>query len=68
MAPKTVTQALKDMLFSLSKMKLEEFCSAFLDRKGEPRVKRKDLEDKSPGCYLHGVKSNTSGSGHPEGN
>ncbi|XP_033939209.1 lysozyme G-like isoform X1 [Pseudochaenichthys georgianus] len=47
MAPKTVTQALKDMLFSLSKMKLEEFCSAFLDRKEEPRVKRKDLEDKS---------------------
>ncbi|KAJ4944698.1 hypothetical protein JOQ06_013238 [Pogonophryne albipinna] len=47
MAPKTVTQALKDMLFSLSKMQLEEFCSAFLDRKEEPRVKRKDLEDKS---------------------
>ncbi|KAF3852297.1 hypothetical protein F7725_005652 [Dissostichus mawsoni] len=47
MAPKTVTQALKDMLFSLSKTQLEEFSSALLDRKEEPRVKRKDLEDKS---------------------
>ncbi|KAI9525302.1 hypothetical protein NQZ68_005847 [Dissostichus eleginoides] len=47
MAPKTVIQALKDMLFSLSEMQLDEFSSALLDRKEEPRVKRKDLEDKS---------------------
>ncbi|XP_033985183.1 lysozyme g-like [Trematomus bernacchii] len=47
MAPKTVTQALKNMLDNLYKEQLEEFSSALLDRKEEPRVKRKDLEDKS---------------------
>ncbi|KAK5865905.1 hypothetical protein PBY51_020137 [Eleginops maclovinus] len=45
--PRTVTCALKDMLYSLSKMQMEEFSSALLDRKEEPSVKRKDLEDKS---------------------
>ena len=35
------------MLDNLYKEQLEEFSSALLDRKEEPRVKRKDLENKS---------------------
>ncbi|XP_045903012.1 lysozyme g-like [Micropterus dolomieu] len=44
MPPKTVKRALTDMLEDLSDIQLMQFCSAILDRRDEPRVRRRALE------------------------
>ncbi|XP_068591533.1 apoptosis-associated speck-like protein containing a CARD [Cebidichthys violaceus] len=47
MAPKTAKRLIKDTLADLTKENFEKFIDELLDREGEPRVKRNQLEDKS---------------------
>ena len=47
MASKTTKRAVSDALSDLTKEKLEEFRSTLLDRREEPRVRRRALEGKS---------------------
>nr|XP_020515014.1 apoptosis-associated speck-like protein containing a CARD isoform X2 [Labrus bergylta]XP_020515036.1 apoptosis-associated speck-like protein containing a CARD isoform X2 [Labrus bergylta]XP_020516274.1 apoptosis-associated speck-like protein containing a CARD isoform X2 [Labrus bergylta] len=47
MAPKTKKAALADMLENLSKSDFDKFCSHLLDRREEPRVRRRQVEGKN---------------------
>ncbi|KAM6995280.1 uncharacterized protein LKV04_007505 [Tautogolabrus adspersus] len=47
MAPKTKKAALADMLENLSKSNFEKFCRKLLDRREEPRVRRRQVEEKN---------------------
>ncbi|XP_040891946.1 lysozyme g-like [Toxotes jaculatrix] len=46
MATKTCKRALVDVLEDLDKMQFKKFCSAILDHKRDPRLRRADVEDK----------------------
>ncbi|XP_034553843.1 apoptosis-associated speck-like protein containing a CARD [Notolabrus celidotus] len=47
MAPKTIKGALGIMLEDLSEQNFEKFCSQLLDRREEPRVRRRQVEGKN---------------------
>uniref|UniRef100_A0A3Q3EXU3 Pyrin domain-containing protein n=1 Tax=Labrus bergylta TaxID=56723 RepID=A0A3Q3EXU3_9LABR len=47
MAPKTKKAALADMLENLSESNFDKFCSHLLDRREEPRVRRRQVEGKN---------------------
>ncbi|XP_060906010.1 apoptosis-associated speck-like protein containing a CARD isoform X2 [Labrus mixtus] len=47
MPPKTKKAALADMLENLSKCDFDKFCSRLLDRREEPRVRRRQVEGKN---------------------
>ncbi|XP_044046523.1 lysozyme g-like [Siniperca chuatsi] len=63
MPPKTVKRALTDMLEDLDSMQLNKFCSAILDRRAEPRVRRATLEGKNFLEIAHVLVSTFSESG-----
>lgn len=44
---KTVTSHIRDTLDDLTEEDFKKFCSEILDRRDEPRIKRRDLEGKS---------------------
>lgn len=46
MPPKTIKSAIKDSLENLERQNLAKFCSALLDRREEPRVPVRRVEDK----------------------
>ncbi|KAM9363662.1 lysozyme g-like [Symphorus nematophorus] len=48
MPAKTVKRALIDTLSDLDRNQINEFCSAILDRKEDPKVKRRSLEERDP--------------------
>lgn len=47
MPPKTVTWLIRDTLDDLTEEDFKKFCSEILDRRGEPRIKRRDVEGKT---------------------
>lgn len=47
MPPKTVRWLIQDTLDDLAEEDFKKFCGAILDRRDEPRIKRRDLEGKS---------------------
>ncbi|XP_041650020.1 apoptosis-associated speck-like protein containing a CARD isoform X1 [Cheilinus undulatus] len=47
MAPKTIKSAIADALENLSKENFKKFCTRLLDRRVEPRVRRRQVEGKT---------------------
>ncbi|XP_041648556.1 apoptosis-associated speck-like protein containing a CARD [Cheilinus undulatus] len=47
MAPKTIKSAIADALEDLSEENFKKFCTRLLDRKEEPRVRRRQVEGKT---------------------